>query len=175
MAEETRLQATTAERELLTYREAAERLDLSADYVAHLVSRGVLHPVKRQGERQKYLHRDEVEWYGRRRNGSIDVNPYLAAKLRESAQRVAQQQPPVELGDLGPLPPPSMPTDISDPSLGMGMLLIVFLLASLLLSFLSQQRFDEDKLKQLKTAPQLQSWRRAIKQLAQQLPDEPAA
>jgi hypothetical protein len=169
------MQTTTPERELITYREAAQWLDLSADYVAHLVSSGILHPVKLQGERQKYLHRDEVEWYGRRRSGSLDPNPYAAKTQQESGPQTAPPAPTVDLSELGRLAPQLNLLDTGGMSLGAGIILFVILLAALLGSYLTQRRFDEEKLTQFRTAPQLQSWRRAIKRLAEQLPDEPAA
>jgi hypothetical protein len=165
----------TPERELLTYRQAAEQIGLSPAYIAHLVSQGVLHSIKLPGERQKYLRRNEVEWYGRRRAGSLEGNPYLTTKPPDNALQATQPLIHTNLGDLEPFTPSLTAKDMGDASLGMGAIVIVFLLAALLWSFLSQRRFDEEKLTQFRTAPQLEPWRRAIKQLASHLPDEPAA
>jgi hypothetical protein len=74
--------AATPSDDLLTYEEAAIHLHLSRGRIADLVSKGILHPVKLPGSRHKFLRRPELDWYGRRRQGSAEPNPLGDASLR---------------------------------------------------------------------------------------------
>jgi excisionase family DNA binding protein len=153
--------------ELVTYREAAELLGLSPNYVSHLASRRVLHSVKLPGERQKYLRRDEVDWYDQRRQGKMMPNPVDV----------------IDEGTRGPTAPvPDVTTNLADAQQAIermnpeelakatpaGLALALLILA-LLLALLFKQEPDKDKLEQLRTSPQLQPVRRAILKLASEI------
>lgn len=65
---------------LLTYEQAAVRLGVGIERVKVLVIRHVLHPVKLERHRNKYLRTEEVEWYAAHRAGDTSPNP-IAAQL----------------------------------------------------------------------------------------------
>lgn len=62
-------QSEAQKSEYLTYREAAEELGVTVQYVTHLVSQKRFRSEKFPGSRVKYLRRDDVERYARIRAG----------------------------------------------------------------------------------------------------------
>jgi hypothetical protein len=151
-----------SDEDLLTYKEAAAELDLSADYIAHLAARRVLHPVKLPQQRKKYLRRAELEWYARRRAGNTDPNPVV-----QTPQQIA------EIAQEMPIPEPEQLVEqveqgATEITPGVGIALALLVLALLLALFLHQEP-DKEKLDQLKRAPQFEPMRQAIRRLADEI------
>src|SRR5690348_12838023 len=72
---------------LLTYEEAARTLGIQVNTVKQLVYRRVLFPERVSGSTQKYLSREQVEWYARRRAGEdVGPNPYVEALSASAAE-----------------------------------------------------------------------------------------
>jgi excisionase family DNA binding protein len=69
---------------LMTYEQAAKYLKLSRARIGGLVMEELLHAVKLPGTRYRYLRREELDWYDRRRKGSAEPNPVLLGDIKRA-------------------------------------------------------------------------------------------
>lgn len=143
---------------LLTYEDAAHALGIQVTTIKQLVYRDVLHPVKVPGSQYKLLSRAEIDWYDRRRQGTVqEPNPYIEEVRAQQAAAALQTLQPVEDAQLAELPP-----ELS----GFAVLILVFVL---LLALLANRKPDPQKLEKLRSTPELQPVRRAILKLASEI------
>ncbi len=154
--------AEVANREvLLTYEDAADTLGLQLSTIKQLVYREVLHPISVPGSTHKYLSRAEIEWYDRRRSrsGPVDEpNPYVEARQVKQYDAALDTLSKMSGSETIPVPV-AIPPNLG----GLAALFLVFLI---LLALLAKKEPNPQQLEELRTAPELQSVRRAILKLA---------
>jgi hypothetical protein len=166
------MQNTTSKPKLMTYSAAAERLGLSRDYISHIAASGMLHPMKLLGDKRKYLRQDEVDWFGKRRKGTIEPNPVVLDHQdipQPSADEFAGlfAALPSEGGAVGEAEGNGALVTAS-PRLALpdlSALLLLFIVASILLAIMKHEKPDPETLDQLRSAPQFKTVRTAIHQL----------
>lgn len=139
---------------LLSYREAAELLDVSPQSLRVAVTRGNLHPMRRLGgdSRYKYLLAEEVAWYMRRRahpGADPGPNPYAPryAELLAAGVIVPSEAIPVEQLAAGAL-------SAAGPLLALGAVALALVLAlPLIREMLAGRQPDARSLAQLRAMP----------------------
>ena len=154
---------------LLTYAEAAEVTGFSRNYIANLVSQGTLHPVKVEGRHSKYLHKEEVEWLQRRRNGINEPNPLADdARMTSIVPGADVSMIDVSMIDaaLRDYTAPAEAAAEALPSVGVAFSLLVL---GLLFAFMMQRQPNKEQLDRLKQAPELRPLKQAIRRLAREL------